>query len=458
MYSTKTKLQLLFAFVALFVGLSVLALMDTATANETGTRAESISHTPTDISISSSAATTEYISPEFTAQFPFNGIGLVWSGAETADVQFALQVDNGAWNEVIMMGDEAKDVAEVFTSVPLFLSGQTVRYKITGQTEAVQNVRLIYFDSTVPPYRSVLSRLLSTKSTAVVTREQWGADESYRWWEPDYRTPKKIVLHHTAGGDGGTDPMATIRGIYYWHAVVLGWGDIGYNYLIDPAGTVYEGRYGGDGVIGAHTYNALTEKNYNISSIGIALLGCYESTAGACATVNNLTPEIQQSLTNLITEKTNQFDIAPAGHSRWFGKNFPNIVTHRDLDYTYCPGSDIYDLLDTIRTKQRRYQARFAGSDFSAPKLTVQYTNIGRKKWRPSDVVMQVRINETGERKRIALDADVTTDSTVELTTQLTSLEITGDYTVTTRLYRHGHPIRGSTYTQTVTKNSRYKK
>ena len=48
---------------------------------------------------------------------------------------------------------EAKDVAELYTTVPLFVSGQTVRYKITGQTEAVQNVRLIYFDSTIPPYQ-----------------------------------------------------------------------------------------------------------------------------------------------------------------------------------------------------------------------------------------------------------------------------------------------------------------
>src|SRR3989338_2100195 len=251
MYSTKTKLQLLFAFVTLFVGLTVLALMDTAAADETGTRSESISHTPTDISISS-GSTAEYISPEFTAQFTFNGIGLVLTGAEIAAVRFAVQIDGGDWYELEMMGDEAKDVAELYTTVPLFVSGQTVRYKITGQTEAVQNVRLIYFDSTIAPYRSVLSRLLSPTSTSVVSREQWGADESYRFWEPDYQTPKKIVIHHTAGGDGSDDPMATIRGVYYWHAVVLGWGDIGYNYLIDPAGTVYEGRSGGDGAIGAH--------------------------------------------------------------------------------------------------------------------------------------------------------------------------------------------------------------
>lgn len=470
MYSLKTKLHLLLAFIVLFIGLSVLALMDTAAADETGTRAEFISHTPTDINISASGTTTEYISPEFTAQFPFNGIGLVWTGAETAAVQFALQVDSGSWHDVEMMGDEAKDTAEFFTSIPLFITGQTVRYKITGQTEAVQNVRLIYFDSTVPPYRSVLSRLLSMKSTNVVTREQWGADESYRFWEPDYQTPEKIVIHHTAGGNGNDNPMATIRGIYYWHAMILGWGDIGYNYLIDPAGTVYEGRYGGDGAGGAHTYNSETDTNYNQGSIGVGLLGCYEDTAGACATVNSVTTAMQQALVDLTAEKSNQFGFDPAGTSTWFGEDLPNVLTHRDLDATYCPGSSIYSLLDTIRstagseyTNTRRYQAMFAGTDLveeytltDTLTITVQYANVGRKTWKRDDVVMQVRLNETGERNRVTLDSDVTADATVSLITTATLPDTPGDYTLTTRLYRSGQPIRGSKHTYTFTMANPY--
>ena len=463
MYSTKTKLQLLFAFVTLFVGLTVLALMDTAAADETGTRSESISHTPTDISISS-GSTAEYISPEFTAQFTFNGIGLVWTGAEIAAVRFAVQIDGGDWYELEMMGDEAKDVAELYTTVPLFVSGQTVRYKITGQTEAVQNVRLIYFDSTIPPYRSVLSRLLSPTSTSVVSREQWGADESYRFWEPDYQTPKKIVIHHTAGGDGSDDPMATIRGVYYWHAVVLGWGDIGYNYLIDPEGTVYEGRYGGDGAVGAHAYNSYTDTNYNEGSIGVALLGCYEDTEGACTTVDTVTAEMQQATVDLITEKSNQFGFNPTSTGTWFGVDLPNVLSHQDLDYTYCPGSGIYQLLETIRstagnayTSQRRYQAMYAGSDLAdeysltdTPSITLQYTNVGRKTWKKADLVMQVRMNETGERNRVGFDTDVTPDATVSLASSVTLPTTPGDYTLTTRLYRKGQPVKGSKHTHTV--------
>ena len=55
-------------------------------------------------------------------------------------------------------------------------------------------------------------------------------------WPIQQAPIEKFIIHHTAGSDGGDDPAATIRGIYYWHAVVLGWGDMGYNFLIDGQG------------------------------------------------------------------------------------------------------------------------------------------------------------------------------------------------------------------------------
>ena len=71
------------------------------------------------------------------------------------------------------------------------------------------------------------------------------------------------------------DPVAEVQAIYYYHAVTRGWGDIGYNYLADGYGNLYEGRYGGDDVIGAHT------ARWNTGALGVALLGCYDS--GGCS-------------------------------------------------------------------------------------------------------------------------------------------------------------------------------
>ena len=89
-------------------------------------------------------------------------------------------------------------------------------------------------------------------------------------WDPEYVPVKKIIVHHTVTSNSDPDPAATVRSIYYYHAVSLGWGDIGYNFLIDRQGRIYEGRYGGNAVVGGH---ALT---WNYGSVGIAALGNYE--------------------------------------------------------------------------------------------------------------------------------------------------------------------------------------
>lgn len=64
---------------------------------------------------------------------------------------------------------------------------------------------------------------------------------------PIQKTKKveRIIIHHTAD-DNRTekDDLAMIRGIYYYHTVVRGWGDIGYNYLVGQRGQIYEGRAG----------------------------------------------------------------------------------------------------------------------------------------------------------------------------------------------------------------------
>src|SRR4029453_7682350 len=69
-------------------------------------------------------------------------------------------------------------------------------------------------------------------------------------------------------------PAAIVKGIQLFHVQGNGWNDIGYNFLVDRFGTIYEGRDGGidRNVIGAHALG------FNTGSVGIALLGTYGST------------------------------------------------------------------------------------------------------------------------------------------------------------------------------------
>lgn len=476
-----SKLSLWFTFGFLFLSLGTLALLNTVQADETGTRSGSFDHTPTDVALAgaSSASNNSYTSPELTAQFQFNGIGLTWTGSTTKKIEFALQIDGGQWNTLEMQGDDAKNQTEHYTSAPLFVSGQRVRYRITGDNAAtVQNVHLVYFDSTIPPYHSLASTLKQTlshsaqSSSNIISRSEWGADESYRTWEPEYETPDKIIIHHTAGGNGGSDPAATIRGIYYWHAQVLGWGDIGYNYIIDPDGNIYEGRYGGNAVIGAHAYNSATDTNYNVGSMGVVLLGCYEDTEGACSTVHEFGDAMKDALEELIASKAATYGFDPSGESNWYGEELPNVIGHRDVDSTYCPGNTVHDQLDAVRSaahnlyssaQVRSYAASYNNSSVASSyevaataDLSLSYTNTGRKNWNKDKVVLQVKLVETGERHRFTLTNSVEDGAIADITGSLTLPTKSGEYTLSTRLYRKGSPIHGSKYQTKVTVENPY--
>lgn len=499
MQSLKFHIKFVLAFSTLFCLLTAIAVINTVTADEAGTVAQTISHSPSDEAVSSvflstndsigSPENTVYVSPVFTTDFTFNGIGLTWAGSTESEQTFYLSIDGKDWIELQMVGDEAKDKSEQFVSHPVFASGDSVQYKMVGDVEHIQNVRITYFDSTTAPEVSPLHNLQTAvhnitgkKKIDVITREEWGADESYRYWEPSYIVPEKFIIHHTAGGDGGSDPAATVRGIYYWHAVVLGWGDIGYNYIVDQEGSIYEGRYGGndapagDTVAGAHAYNSISDLDYNQYSIGIAILGCFED-GSACNTTHDYSAIIQSKLSKLIGTLAYNYKINPKGSSKLFGEKIKNIIGHRDVDYTLCPGNTVHDKLKTIRKKannkykslknktQYNYQGKYKESTLNdtykageEPEISITYNNTGKKIWSSNDVVMQVNVLGSNKRQRVELSRDIAASSDDALIFSWIQLpNKPGTYTVSTRLYRKGKPIKGTNTFHEVTITNSYR-
>src|SRR5438876_4434346 len=178
-------------------------------------------------------------------------------------------------------------------------------------------------------------------------------------WIPKYpQKVQKAVVHHTVTDDGGNGQVAaTIRAIYYYHAVTRGWGDIGYSYLVDKYGNVWAGRQGGDGTEGGHAYG------WNKGSIGIAAIGTYS--------VTQPTPAMVGAIANIIATKFTQFGLQPYGadpfvhqeqarDGTWVNvtSNPPNVQGHRDCHYidsqnggqTAWPGNALYSQLTNIRT------------------------------------------------------------------------------------------------------------
>jgi hypothetical protein len=200
----------------------------------------------------------------------------------------------------------------------------------------------------------------------IVTRRQWGADESLgdQCWAPRYgSTFKAVFVHHTAGSNTYTrrESPSIVRGIYAYHTQSRGWCDIGYNFLVDRYGTVYEGRAGGirKPVRGAHA------GDYNVNSTGISLMGEFTSTTP--------TKAMRRALIKLVTWRLGVAYHGGYGQAWLNGARFKRISGHRDAMSTACPGQMVYDWLpklrarvnerlDTFTSVIKRYWVRTGGS------------------------------------------------------------------------------------------------
>jgi hypothetical protein len=176
----------------------------------------------------------------------------------------------------------------------------------------------------------------------VITRRQWGADESLgdECWDPKYgRTFKAVIVHHTAGSNDYTrdESAAIVRGIYAYHTQSRGWCDIGYNFLIDRFGDVFEGRDGGirRPVRGAHS------GDYNVNTTGISLMGNFD--------VAYPTRAMKQSLVSLIAWRLGTAYHHAYGKPFIYDHKINRISGHRDVMATACPGRYVYDWLPRLR-------------------------------------------------------------------------------------------------------------
>lgn len=182
----------------------------------------------------------------------------------------------------------------------------------------------------------------------VITRRGWGADERLRahngaaCTRPKYtRTVRVAFVHHTADSNRYTrrQAPALVRSIYAYHVKSNGWCDVGYSFIVDKFGQIYEGRYGGMNlpVLGAHT------AKFNSDSFGVSLLGNYETAQPGNA--------IQDAAARVIAWKLDGNYRAPRGQATLNGHRFDVVSGHRDTKPTACPGRYVYGKLGSIRNR-----------------------------------------------------------------------------------------------------------
>jgi hypothetical protein len=192
-----------------------------------------------------------------------------------------------------------------------------------------------------------------TPQPVIYSRSQWGADEKIREKSSlHYGDVHAGFVHHTVNANDYTrsEVPGILRSIYAYHVESRGWSDIGYNYLIDRFGRIWEGRYGGvdRAVVGAHTLG------YNDDSFGASAIGNYQ--------VAKPSPAMIQAYAALFAWKLSLHGVdAASTHQYVTSRWFQAINGHRDAAATLCPGQYLYDKLPRIRKLAAAAQHGWSG-------------------------------------------------------------------------------------------------
>ncbi len=307
-----------------------------------------------------------YTSPVRRTGLQFNAVGVQWQAQTPAGttVQVYLRVsgDGSSWSPWQPVMDPEQEGPRFFAPLPMVVEAAGyVQYRLelgTDQplgTPQVEDVTVTCIDSRLGPSLGEVERLQlaaqpepgEVPRPAIVSRAQWGANEAYRFdgqgheiWPTEYRIPQKVIIHHSVTPNNEPNPPQTVRAIYYYHAITRGWGDVGYNYLVDWKGNIYEGRYGGPEVVGGHTYS------YNYGSVGVCGMGTYGNTADSVQP----SPELLRGLTDVTAWSCSRVLLHPLEGSFFVDKTTQNIAGHRDYNATACPGDYLYAKLPALRS------------------------------------------------------------------------------------------------------------
>ena len=262
------------------------------------------------------------------ADAPFDAAALTWSGAANVRIR--------AGGEWITPAADPDITDRHATAITHFPATRSLEFEFDA---AVADVTVTLFPA-APSARPKVAG-------PIVSRADWGCPdgESAPLWPPAYTIVTHAVVHHTAGANDLVNWAAEVLNIWYFHTFTNGWGDIGYNFLIDPNGVIYEGRAGGSGAIGAHF------SCRNTNTVGVALLGTYSNVSPSAEALGSL----EKLLADLC--KLNAIDPTAIVYHAPSQLTLPTILGHRDgnpstqtCTRTECPGDVLYSMLPLIRS------------------------------------------------------------------------------------------------------------
>ena len=254
-----------------------------------------------------------------------------------------------------------------------------------GPVRSAAVVRMDYVNTTDGPLQArtvpAVARAQTTTTPRIVSRAEWGADESYKSTSGGCKRTffplQQLFVHHTAGSNDDPNPHATMRAIYHFHTKSRGWCDLGYNFVIGNDGTIFEGRWArryqswetptsedpaGNVVSGAHV------SGYNSGSMGISMMGNFTSA--------KVTPAARDALVRTLAWVSDRHNIDPLAQHTYrnpetgVSRKLYRIGGHRDAGSTSCPGTTLYADLPQIRKEV----AAMIGAGRQTPSIVLRGT------------------------------------------------------------------------------------
>lgn len=284
---------------------------------------------------------------------PFLAFSIVWNSVEWNENQgkfFAVfSKEDGSDPKVLEIKEDSHDKKEAgrHTSELMFIDKE---YKFLDFTFATPSKTAEFFDLLelhfYSPGKSLDSEIQENAEDRSTCQCPQPSFQSRSDWcpngncppnpNPENTTATHLIVHHTATSNTASDWAAVVRSIWNFHVNTNNWSDIGYNWLVDPNGVIYEGR--GDGILGAHFCGT------NTNTMGTAVIGNFQEDEPTNSAIENLTSLLAWKVCD------NDLDpIASAFHGA-SGQNLFHISGHRDGCSTACPGDLFYPQFPNLRT------------------------------------------------------------------------------------------------------------
>lgn len=281
--------------------------------------------------------------------------GAAWSDwrmlEDDADLWMPADGPDTAWSQVVDVGGTARfwQLRGVFAPAPSGALPELRRIE-------VNTVDAFSFGPTSATSGGAPKASGAVAKPAMVSRTAWGSpDGQGSRVRPAYYPVNHLILHHTADSDTlyTSEPnwAARVRAIWSFHTYTRGWGDIGYNYLIDRNGVIYEGRAGGDDAVGFHDAA-------NYGSVGVSVMGTWTKQPMPAAATD--------AVVRLMAWKASQKNIDPLGQSYYYGCDISsrcrpshpgaivqNVAGHKQVTpgYTADPSDLTIAILPDIRNR-----------------------------------------------------------------------------------------------------------